>query len=255
MAGRLFQRLWRDCKIAHVFLTRLPLRVEGTITPQQLIAAAWAYPLVGVSVALVAAAAYYLCHWLGLPPVLCAIAALAASIAFTGCFHEDGLADTADGFGGGWTAERKLEIMRDSRLGSYGGAALVLSIAARAAALAALPAHDVLPALLVAHGLSRALLPLPSFIVDTARLDGLAAEASRPKRRTAILALAIGTVIAVLCLGLLNGLVALALVLAVAWLMTRLARAQIGGYTGDVLGAIQQLAEILLLCFAVALFS
>ncbi len=255
MVGGLFQRLWRDCKIAHVFLTRLPLRVEGTITPRQLIAAAWAYPLVGVSVALVAAAAYFLCHWLGLPPVLCALAALAASIAATGCFHEDGLADTADGFGGGWTADRKLEIMRDSRLGSYGGAALILSIAARAAALAALPAHDVLPALLVAHGLSRALLPLPSFLIDTARLDGLAAEASRPTRRTAILALAIGTLIALLCLGLINGFVALALALVVAWLMTRLAQAQIGGYTGDVLGAIQQLAEILLLCFAVALFS
>ena len=254
MVGSLVQRLWRDCKIAHIFLTRLPLRVEGTIPPQQVIAAAWAYPLVGVSVALVAAAAYYLCHWLGLPPVLCALAALAASIAATGCFHEDGLADTADGFGGGWTAERKLEIMRDSRLGSYGGAALILSIAARAAALAAIPASDVLPALLVAHGLARALLLLPSFIVDTARLDGMAAEGSRPKRGTAVLALAIGTGIAVLCLGLFNGLVALALALTVAWLMTRLARAQIGGYTGDVLGAIQQLAEILLLCFAVALF-
>ncbi len=255
MVGGLFQRLWRDCKIAHVFLTRLPLRVEGTITPRQLIAAAWAYPLVGVSVALVAAAAYFLCHWLGLPPVLCAIAALAASIAATGCFHEDGLADTADGFGGGWTADRKLEIMRDSRLGSYGGAALILSIAARAAALAAIPAPEILPALLAAHGLSRALVLLPSFIADTARLDGFAAEGTRPKRRIAILALAIGTLIAVLCLGLINGLVALALALTVAWLMTRLARAQIGGYTGDVLGAIQQLAEILLLCFAVALFS
>ena len=255
MAARLFQRLWRDCKIAHVFLTRLPLRVEGTITPQQVIAASWAYPLVGVSVALVAAAAYYLCHWLGLPPVLCALAALATSIAATGCFHEDGLADTADGFGGGWTAARKLEIMRDSRLGSYGGAALILSIAARAAAMAAIPAPEILPALLAAHGLSRALVLLPSFVADTARLDGLAAEGSRPKRSTAILALAIGAGIAVLCLGLINGLVALALALTVAWLMTRLARAQIGGYTGDVLGAIQQLAEILLLCFAVALFS
>ncbi len=255
MIGGLFQRLWRDCKIAHVFLTRLPLRVEGTIAPQQVIGAAWAYPLVGVSVALVAAAAYFLCHWLGLPDTLCAIAALAASIVFTGCFHEDGLADTADGFGGGWTAERKLEIMRDSRLGSYGGAALILSIVARVAALAALPALVVLPALLVAHGLSRALLPLPSFIADTARLDGMAAEASRPKRRTAILALAIGTLIALFCLGLIDGLVAVALALVIAWLMTRLARAQIGGYTGDVLGATQQLAEILLLCFAVALFT
>lgn len=252
MAVGLFQRLWRDCKAAHVLMTRIPLRVSGDVQPADLIRATWAYPLVGITVAAAASCAFYLCHWLNLPPLICALAVIAVSIVVTGCFHEDGLADTVDGFGGGSTSERKLEIMRDSRVGSYGATAIVLSIALRAAALNALPYDEVLAALLVAHGLSRAMLPLPTLISKPARGDGLAAAAGRPELIPMLFALLLAGGLAVLGFGFSEGLLALGLALTAAWCVARLAEAQVGGYTGDVLGAIQQVVEVLLLCFAAA---
>ncbi len=255
MAAGLFQRLWRDCKVAHVLLTRIPLRVSGEVQPAELIRATWAYPLVGIAVAVAASCAFYLCQWLGLPSLVCALAAVAASIAATGCFHEDGLADTADGLGGGSSAERKLEIMRDSRVGSYGAAAIVLSIALRAAALSALPYDEVFAALLIAHGLSRATLPLPTLLSQPARGDGLAATAGRPQLLPILFALLLAGSLAVLGLGFAEGLLALGLALTGGWCVNRLVEVQIGGYTGDVLGAIQQLVEVLLLCFIAARFA
>lgn len=252
MAAGLFQRLWRDCKAAHVLMTRIPLRVSEDLQPADLIRATWAYPLVGITVALAAFCAFYLCHWLNLPPLVCALAAVAVSIAVTGCFHEDGLADTADGFGGGSTTARKLEIMRDSRVGSYGAAALILSISLRAAALSVLPYEETLTALLIAHGLSRAMLPLPTLISKPARGDGLAAAAGRPQLMPLLFALLLAGSLAVFGWGGAEGLLALGLALAATWCMARLAEAQVGGYTGDVLGAIQQVVEVFLLCFAAA---
>ncbi len=255
MAAGLFQRLWRDCKVAQVLLTRIPFRIEGDIQPADLIRASWAYPLVGVTIALIAFFAFLLCQWLSLPPLICALVAIAASILATGCFHEDGLADTADGFGGGATAERKLEIMRDSRLGTYGAAAVILSIGLRAAALSVLPGNEVLIALILAHGLSRAVLPLPTLLSKPARGDGLAAAAGQPELLPLLVGVLLSALLALASLGLADGLIALGLALTSAWCMTRLAEAQIGGYTGDVLGAIQQLVEVLLLCFIAARFA
>ena len=130
---------WRDTRLAAAFLTRLPLAPEGAGSGKALADAARAFPIVGAAVGLAAGAALSVASWLGLHPLACALVGLAVAALVTGALHEDGLADVADGFGGGRTRAAKLKIMRDSRIGAYGVLALVFSVGLRAAALAGLP--------------------------------------------------------------------------------------------------------------------
>jgi adenosylcobinamide-GDP ribazoletransferase len=171
----------------------------------------------------------------------------------TGAFHEDGLADTADGFGGGRDREAKLAIMRDSRHGSFGILALVFSIGLRAAALATIgDAIHLGLALVAAHAASRGALPAMMHVLAPARPDGLGFTAGRPSRAVALVAALIGGAIALAALGPGRGTLALLLAIAAIALMAVLARRQIGGYTGDVLGAFQQIGEIVMLLVAAA---
>jgi adenosylcobinamide-GDP ribazoletransferase len=233
-----------DCKVALAFLTRLPVPPKRPWRETDLAASVPWFPLVGALIGLLGGAAYGLAVWLGLPPLPAAAVALAATICLTGALHEDGLADVADGFGGGNTRENKLRIMRDSQIGSYGTLALALAVLARAGAIAGLaePAA-VATALITAGAASRAALPAVVIALPQARADGLAAKAGRPHPLRAAAAVLIAALIAIALLGqaALTALLAGALgALAVALL----ARREIGGYTGDVLGAAQQLAEI-----------
>ncbi len=179
--------------------------------------------------------------------------ALSAGLAVTGAFHEDGLADTADGFGGGESRDDKLRIMRDSRHGTFGVLALVMSIALRAAALGTIgePIRAGL-ALIAAHAASRGALPALMRILAPARADGLGAMAGRPSRTVAIVAAVVGGGIALALLGPRTGAIALLLSGAALALAAMLARRQIGGYTGDVLGFFQQIGEIVMLLAASA---
>ena len=132
------RRNWRDeLRTAAMFLTRLPFRSGDRGLPA-LGSTAWAFPLVGLGVGLAAGLVFGIASWLGLTGWLAAVFAVSAQIALTGALHEDGLADVADGFGGGKDAPAKLAIMRDSRIGVFGVITLVLSLAARIGALAAL---------------------------------------------------------------------------------------------------------------------
>ena len=243
-----------DAAIALVFFTRLPLP-HFDIPGRRLSDALWAAPLAGLAVACCGALVYAVAFQLGMPAGPAATLALAATMLTTGCLHEDGLSDTADGFGGGRTRERKLEIMRDSRIGSYGAAALGLSMLLRFSALAALPGPwAVFWALVAAHMASRALIPAFMQSLPGARADGLSAGAGGIAEATAFTALGLGLV-GLLALGI-SGAVVAALVLAALFLgFRRLCRDQIGGQTGDTLGALQQLAEIVLLLSASALFT
>lgn len=209
--------------------------------------ATWAFPLVGLAVGLGGALALWGAALTGLPPLVSALAALAVTVALTGALHEDGLSDVADGFGGGRSRERRLEIMRDSRVGSYGVLALLFSLGLRAAALA-----DLLEAggpsaagaaLIAAMGLSRAAIPLAMVLLPPARSDGLGASAGTPgaSRLTLALALAAAAAAVLLPAAMLAPLFALALVAVL--LMTGLARRHIGGHTGDVLGAVEQVTQ------------
>jgi adenosylcobinamide-GDP ribazoletransferase len=236
--------LVHDCKVALAFLTRLPAVTEPPPHGTSLGASVVMFPLVGALIGLFGGGGYALVFWLGVPPLPAAVVALATTIWLTGALHEDGLADVADGFGGGRTREDKLRIMRDPRIGSYGALALLLGLLARAGALAALAAPSaVATALVVAGAVSRAALPPVMAMLPNARTDGLAAAAGRPHPLRAGAAVLVAALIAILLLGNAAGAALLAgagAAFAVAWL----ARSQIGGQTGDVLGAVQQLAEI-----------
>jgi adenosylcobinamide-GDP ribazoletransferase len=238
--------------LATSVLTRLPVGA-GAAADGAIAAASWAFPLVGAGLGALCALAFFLAELLGLPEGPAAFVAIAAGLLLTGALHEDGLADTADGFGGGRDRDEKLAIMRDSRHGTYGILALVLSIAARAGALAALgdPLHAGL-ALIAAHAASRGALPVMMRLLDPARTDGLGYAAGQPSAGNAAAAVAIGAVIALAVLGPRAGLVALFLAAVALALAATLARRQIGGYTGDVLGFFQQIGEIVMLLAAAA---
>ncbi|MBK5946539.1 hypothetical protein CCR83_08880 [Rhodobacter veldkampii DSM 11550] len=233
-----------EAQVAMMLLTRLPAGRIGGDAPG-FAAAGWAFPLAGLAVGAVGAAAVLAALALGLPPAFAAGLALAAGALATGGIHEDGLADCADGFGGGRTRERKLEIMRDSRIGSYGGLALMLSLGLRWSALATLAElHGGLAAaaLIALAAASRATMPVAMALMPPARADGLghaAAGAAGPRPWVAVL-------IGIACLGLVGAAapVALATMALAAFALAWLARRQIGGQTGDVLGAMQQTAEI-----------
>src|SRR5258708_30078598 len=172
-----------------IFLTRMPLAAPTAILKGDVSRALWAAPAVGGAVGAVGAAVYWLMHTLHVPDFPAAALAVAATVAATGALHEDGLADVADGFGGGATRERKLEIMRDSRIGTYGVCALVLSFMLRIGALASLGGPALVAvALIAAHAMARA--PMPAFmrLVPPARADGMSAQAGGPPRATAIAA-------------------------------------------------------------------
>jgi adenosylcobinamide-GDP ribazoletransferase len=240
-----------DLKIAVLFSTRLPLAHASRVEGVDIARASWAMPIAGALVGAVGAAVYWLAYKLGLAPLICATLTIAATLGVTGCLHEDGLADTADGFGGGATRERKLDIMRDSRTGTYGACALVLSILLRVGSLAILaePAL-VAPALIAAHVAARATLPIFMRSAPPARADGLSVDAGRPTLANAVTAGLIGVATLALALSLTSALVGL-IVLAVALAcMARFSMRQIGGQTGDVAGALEQVGESLVLLVA-----
>jgi adenosylcobinamide-GDP ribazoletransferase len=189
---------------------------------------------------------------LGVPDLAAAALALGAGAILTGALHEDGLADVADGFGGGRDVTAKLEIMRDSRLGTYGALILLVSFATKLSALAAIPDSDVVQSLISAHALARGVLPWMAMSLPYARKDGLAANAGQPDAATAAIAAALALVIALLSLSFVNALLAAIMAAAGAIGMAWLAQRQIGGQTGDVLGGAEQVAETAILVLLAA---
>ncbi|HMK88702.1 MAG TPA: adenosylcobinamide-GDP ribazoletransferase [Methylocystis sp.] len=214
-------------------------------------AALRALPLAGAIIGGCGAVALLCARAAGVPPLPAAACAIAALVAVTGALHEDGLADVADGFGGGATRERRLEIMRDSRLGSFGGAALTLALTARVAAVGALAERGLWLAMLalVATGaVSRVAGLAPLVLLAPARRDGSGAAVARPDATTLRTALALSGLVAAPLLfaglSLLQVLAAGASAVAAALYVTRLSSRHIGGFTGDTLGCAQQAAEI-----------
>ena len=235
------------------FLTRLPLPRHGApgAAGANLAQAVWAFPFAGFVVGLVGALAYLVADRLVLFSWPAAALTVAATVFVTGALHEDGLADTADGFGGGDTRERKLEIMRDSRIGTFGVCALIISLLVRTDAIASLTEPVlVAPALIAAHVGARAVLPFVMFLLPAARSDGLAFTAGVPSGVGVAIAAALGFLALLFCLGLGHALVALVVLAIVVALMSWLAMRQIGGQTGDVLGAVEQVSEVVILLVA-----
>jgi adenosylcobinamide-GDP ribazoletransferase len=235
------------------FLSRLPVPDrffrghDGTISR-----AVRAFPVAGLVIAIPPALVLLLLR--SGDPLLVSLIALALLTLVTGALHEDGLADTADGLGGGRDKDHALLIMKDSRIGAYGVVALVLSFGLRTSALSALFRDDAVTAalaVLAVAAVSRAILVAHWRALPSARENGVAAGAGFPEDGARNIALfsgaAIALVLLVPVLGLPKVLLSLILAALAGFGFTRFVRQKLGGHTGDTIGATQQLSEIAML--------
>ena len=257
---RLFLTAW-------VFLTRvpLPIRLGAWVgyTPDMLRGSARYFPLVGILVGGFAAAVFAGAFWL-LPPMIAVALSMIATIVLTGAFHEDGLADCCDGFGGGYTTERVMEIMQDSRVGAFGAIGIVLMLLLKFAALVSLAETGevelVAWVMVIAHGVSRAAAVSVMRFTKYVRVD------TGPKAKPLADGISMGAWVVALILaavpfifaarGFDNGWLLAPGLLPVAlttWAAGAYFVRRIGGYTGDCLGATQQVAEVVFYLFAVGL--
>jgi adenosylcobinamide-GDP ribazoletransferase len=243
MSGNYFN----DVLIALSLLTRLPLPQPSWPKEGEPARAAWAYPLAGLVVATLAGIIATFLIAMNLPTSFAAGTALMVMALLTGAMHEDGLADCADGFWGGWDRERRLKIMKDSNTGAYGVAAMVLSFGLRWSALSALFAAGwvILP-LIAAAITSRAGMVWCMATLPNARADGLSSTTGRPELPAASMA-SLLALIACLSVFSLSGLILLIVVTLSVVVCALVAMRKVGGQTGDVLGATQQICEIALL--------
>ncbi len=240
------------------FLTRLPIPFSRTIDPPPPNQTMRMFSLAGGVIGLLIAAVLIAGQFARLPAMMTALIAVAVGMLITGALHEDGFADTADGLGGGKTRERRLEIMRDSRIGTYGALALIVAVGIRVVAYASLlqlPLPTIVTVVVATQAFSRALVVDLLWATPPARNDGLSNYAGRPPRAVAMFAIVIGLGLtllagyytsfgnAVLALG--SGLAATA---AIRWQAVRL----IGGQTGDICGAAQVACELMMLTAFVA---
>lgn len=227
------------------FFTRVPVPAWVGHSTELLNNAARYFPAVGWLVGAVGAAVYWGLGYV-LPASLALLLSMAATVRLTGAFHEDGFADSCDGFGGGRDKSRVLAIMKDSRIGSYGVIGMVLMLGTKFAALHEMADEVVVLALLVAHPLSRLAATLLMGTLDYVRDDDSSKSRSLAHRLSSF-GLAWAALFGLLPLLLLDwseALAALVLVLLVTWLAARYFLRRIGGYTGDCLGAVQQLTEL-----------
>jgi adenosylcobinamide-GDP ribazoletransferase len=248
------QNLIADLRIGISLCTRLPVGLSASVGEGDVARASWTFPIAGLLVGLAGALVYWLALRFNAAPQPAAALALAATLLLTGAMHEDGLADTADGLGGK-TREQKLDIMRDSRIGTFGACALVISLLLRWSTIADIAEpHFVATALIAAHVAARAALPAFMRLVPAARSDGLSSDAGRPPMPSVIAALILGVIALLFGLGVTATVIALLMLMLAGLLLARLAVHQFGGQTGDVLGAMEQLAEAAILLVAASLF-
>ena len=229
---------------------RLPFEIAAHATPdfrhavRMLPAAAFILALPGALVIDLAAAVW-------LPAMLVALLGIAATMIVTGGLHEDGLADLTDGIGGGATIQRRLDIMRDSRIGAFGALALIVVVLAKIICLSTIidrqGSSGAMLAFLAAAVASRSAALMPHWLLPAARSDGRAVEVGRPETSAVLVAAlltALPIILALRGFGLGKLLAAFILMTVAAGAMTLLARSKLGGHTGDVIGATQQVAEV-----------
>lgn len=243
--------------IALQFFTRLPIPRWVGFQPEWLHHASRYFPLVGVVVAAATAAVYAAAAAL-FPAPVAVLLSTAAGIYITGAFHEDGFADMCDGFGGATTAARVMEIMKDSRIGAYGAIGIICLLALKCLTLSLLPTADAIAMLFVAHPLSRLAATTLIHTLDYARAEGkakpMAQEMSTPELTIAAVCAAVPATLLAAAGHISWGVIAgggAAAAIATIWLARKFVR-RIGGYTGDCLGAVQQVTEVLFYLAALA---
>lgn len=241
-----------ELRLAAMFLTRLPMgRIDR---PMQLGQSSWSWPLVGAGLGLCFAALFAAAQWIGLPLWPAVVLAMGGQLLLTGGLHEDGLADLADGTGARGDAAARLDVMRDSRLGSYGALALIFMLGWQATLWASLPAAQIWATALICAAASRAALPLWMAWFKMARANGLAqyAQAGDTALRQAMaLLIGLGVVLgpSLAATGPFWGhaLAAFGLCVVAQGALCLYARRLLGGITGDVLGAAQVIGQALAL--------
>ncbi|RJG14767.1 adenosylcobinamide-GDP ribazoletransferase [Massilia cavernae] len=245
--------------IALQFFTRIPIPRWVGFQPEWLHHASRYFPMVGIVVAAVAGAVYFAAAHIWPAPVA-VLLSTAAGIYLTGAFHEDGFADMCDGFGGGTTRERVMDIMKDSRIGTYGAVGAGLLVALKCALLSMLAPTSVIVALFIAHPLSRlaatALIWNLKYARDEGKAKPLAQQMTNAEFAIAAACALVPSVI-LGALGYLSWLVIAGCIAGAAavalWLSAKFVR-RIGGYTGDCLGAVQQVSEVVIyLCLLASL--
>ncbi len=235
------------------FLTRLPVPFARTAEPVPLRQSMRMFALAGACIGAATGVVLTLCFRLGMPALLASAFACSFAALITGALHEDGLADTCDGFGGGKDREQRLGIMRDSRIGTYGAVGLILTFLIRVFAMESFLGHSLLEvvAICAATGsFSRAMMVDLMWASRPARSDGLSAYAGQPSRNVTLVAILSGGVFT-LAVGLMfdpvSGLFALAAATLATASIRLLATRMIGGQTGDVCGAVQICSEVAML--------
>lgn len=241
-----------DVPLVLVLLTRLPLPVLPKSLFERQSKAAWAYPAAGLVVGGLGCIVGWSAMALGLSGTVGAILAVAVLIAATGAMHEDGLADTADGLWGGYTPERRLEIMKDSHIGTYGVLALLVIQLLRISAVATLLAAGSPAGILAAAVFSRAVMPPLMAGLPNARGSGLSHSVGAPPPLAVAAGLGLAFVLSLALLGW-TALLPVVCALAATVGLAIIAKAKIGGQTGDILGASQQLSEVAFLLAVAAL--
>jgi len=242
------QIVLNDLLIALSLLTRLPVpQADWSNTERPPARGAWAYPLAGLVVGCLAALTGLVSGALGLSPAVVAGLMLAVLSVTTGAMHDDGLADCADGFWGGWDKARRLEIMKDSAIGAYGVLALIIVFALKWGSLSALLAHPSATVwiILAPAILSRAAMVAVMELLPNARGDGLSSKTGTPGKPAMWVAIALGVGAALVAPA--NGFVLIAVAALSAGVVGLIATRKIGGQTGDVLGATQVITEVALL--------
>ena len=236
-----------DILIALSLLTRIPININHQEVGERVRQATWAYPLVGALIGAIAAVVANITNFFGLRSSICAILALMTMVIISGGMHEDGLSDAADGLWGGKDKASILKIMRDSRIGSFGAIALTLVIIGRYASINDLINIEALFWPLVAAGaISRVPMIGAMVFMQNARKDGLSVSVGKPPQLSLILAAGIGTSACLISAGIL-GLLAVFCAFLGALPILYAAHKKLGGQTGDILGASQQIAELMAL--------
>jgi len=227
---------------ALTYFTRIPCSAWGKHSEQDLNHAAKYFPLVGVVVGSVAAAVFVLASWM-LPVSLAVLLSMVATLLLTGAFHEDGLSDAADGLGGGWDKEQILTIMKDSRIGNYGAAALFMTLLIKFQALSYIPAARIPAVLIVAHSVSRFASTLLAYTQSYVRENGKAKPIVQSISGRELLVAALFGLVPFVLLNPYFWWALLPMLLVWLWFSHKLKKL-LGGYTGDCLGAMQQLCEV-----------
>jgi adenosylcobinamide-GDP ribazoletransferase len=247
---------WRYFLLAVGFFTRIPVPSFANFEEQELNHSAKYFPLVGIVVGMVAALVFVLAMRI-FPTGIAVLLSMVATIYVTGAFHEDGMADSIDGIGGGWDRERILTIMQDSRLGTYGALALFLMVFAKFQVLNALPIHSVAYILIAAHALSRLCAVYVMATLSYAKADGKAKPlATAVQFKDLVVATIFGLLPLVLLYWYLLADVTDVrdvIIFTLSWLISvgliwfwwrNKIKRWLGGYTGDCLGAMQQMTEL-----------